>query len=530
MGPLALRLAAGLLLLLAGAGCGRGENHSPIGVNETLTSTLGLPGTGGSLDVALAAPADGALGVPPDQAVRLAFSLLPTDLGGLTLLAPAGPVAVTAATDAAAGEVTLTPDAPLDAGTTYRVVAGAGTPAADGSRLDRSRVWEFTVGDGGTAPVVAPLPPGGHDGVWAGGAWVDPLEAPANVTLTPEGGIGTVHWTIEHPTAIYASPASLAPDTVYTLRVEAVPAGGGAGADRELTFAVGWADVTPPGLTAPLRDVALLTSAWAWVAGSGGTLQVTQDAGATWATVDARTPNDLEALFFVTPWEGWAVGALGTIVRTTDGATWSALSPPTSADLHDVTFFGADRGVIVGDRGRIFVTGDGGATWRRATSPVSSPLRRVACTSADACRIVGDGGTTLQTVDGGVTWTLEDAVTFADLLGLATTPDGYRWAVGEGGIVLVGGGAADAWVVRGATGQTAIREVVFADSLNGWAAGTGTFLIHTADGGLSWRAQLLPVSASLWAVAARGNRRLMAVGEDTLGRPLVLTTDTGGAS
>jgi photosystem II stability/assembly factor-like uncharacterized protein len=520
----ALRIAAVLLLLGAGAGCGRGENDSPTGLHESLTSTPGLPGEGAGLEVSLESPADGSVGVPPDAAVRLAFSRAPTDLGGVALMGPSGAVTASAAANPAGTGVTLTPDAPLADGATYRVVAAAGIPA-EGASLERSRVWEFTVGTAGGAPVVAPLAPAGHDGVWAGGAWVDPLGDAADVTLTPEGGAGAVLWTIGRPTALYAAPVSLAPNTVHTLRVQAVPAGGGAAADREVHFAVGWADVTPVGLTASLRDVALLTADWAWAAGTGGTLVTTR------SPVDSGTGADLDALYFVTPWEGWAAGAAGTLLHTTDGATWDPVSTFTAAGLHDVTFFGTDRGVAVGDFGRILVSGDGGATWTRAGSPVSTPLRRVACTSADVCRAVGDGGASVVTTDGGATWRSEDTGTRADLLGLAHTPDGYRWAVGEGGIVLVAGGAADAWVVRGATGQTAIREVVFADSLNGWAAGTGAFLIHTADGGLSWTAQILPAGADLKAVAARGNRRLMAVGTATdTGLPIVLATDTGGAS
>lgn len=531
MGLISIRLAAVLLLLVAGAGCGRGETDSPVGIHETLSSTLGLPGAGGGLEVTLLAPADGALGVPPDAVVRLAFSRPPADLAGVVLLGPDGSVAATAAAGAAPDEVTLTPETPLAAGATYRVVAAAGIPAAGGGRLERTRVWAFTAGTGDGAPVVAPLPPGGRDGLWAGGTWVDPLGDTADVTLTPGEGPGAGHWSIARPTALYAAPASLAPNAVHTLRVEAVPAGGGATADRELRFAVGWADVSPAGTTAALRDVALLTADRAWVAGDRGTLLTTPNGGATWAPVASGTAADLEALFFVSPWEGWAVGAGGTLLHTSDGTTWGAEDSPTGADLHDVAFFGTERGVAVGDRGRILLTDDGGATWRLAPSPVDTPLRRVACASGEACRAVGDRGRVVVTDDGGATWRVEATGTGADLFGIALTPDGYRWAVGEGGIVLVAGGAADAWVVRGATGQAALREVVFADGLNGWAAGTGAFLIHTADGGLSWRAQLLPAEARLWAVAARDGRRLMAVGEDpATGLPVVLATDTGGES
>jgi len=518
-----------LVLLLIAAGCGGGgEDNSPIGVRETHSSPPDFSGPVEALEVSLSSPVDGAVNVPVDAGLRLEFSRPPTDLGGVTLVGPSGPVAATVAPVGAGGQVALTPAAPLAPGTPYQVWVAAGTPADDGSVLAKARVWGFTTAAVPGTPEVAPLPPAGGGGVWSAGAWVDPLGATTDVTLSIGGD--TVRWTIGRRTALYASPEALEPDRVHTLRVTADPVGGGPGADSTLAFATGWADVTPRGLTAaPLRDLALLTGERAFAVGAGGTLIATADGGATWTRVDTGTPADLEALTFLGPTSGWAVGAGGTLLHTVDGSTWEAVPSGTTADLHDVAFHGAIRGIAVGDAGTILLTTDGGATWIPLHPIANGHLHHIVWESPTLCRVVGDYGTILVTLDGGATWAREAAVTGADLLGITVTADGYRWAVGEGGIVLVGGGGSDDWVVRGATGQPEMRDVVFADTRNGWAAGTGQSLIHTADGGASWSVQSLPVPGGIRALSARDDHRLMAVGQDEAGGPLVLVTDTGGA-
>jgi|GEM_PF-3253445 len=525
---------ATLILLLLAAACGRGETDFPIRVNETLSSPPGLPGPAGDPGVALAAPVDGAVNVPVDAPVRLVFAAVPDPLegiglDGIGLRGPAGPVPATVAAGAAEGEVVLTPKAPLAPGTTYLVVVAAGTPGAEGAMLGTSRAWEFTTAAAPGPPLVAPLPPSGGGGVWSGGAWVDPLGTPVAVALETVGVPRAARWSVSGPTALYAAAAPLAADTVHRLRVTATDPMGGPLAELELPFAVGWADVTPTGLTAPLRDVALLTGARAVAAGAGGTLRATFDGGLSWQALDSGTAEDLNALHFVTPDAGWAVGTGGTLLRTTDGATWGPVASPTGAELLDVTFFGAKRGIAVGGGGTILVTADGGGAWTPVAAPTSDRLNHVACVSERICRAVGDRGTILVTGDGGATWAREAAGTGADLLAVAETPEGYRWIVGEGGVVLVAGGGSAAWVVRGATGQPALEDLVFTDADAGWAVGDGSFLIHTEDGGRSWQVQFLPAPARLRAVAARGDHRLIAVGEDPGGAPLVLATDTGGA-
>jgi photosystem II stability/assembly factor-like uncharacterized protein len=513
-----------LIALLAAAGCA-GENGSPVGVREVSSSPPAAPG--GPLDAALVEPADGSVNVPLGTALRLTFTHVPEDAVPALLTGPAG--AVPLAPVPGGGEaVTLVPDAPLRAGTAYTVTVPVGTRGWDGAVLATTRVWHFTTASLPGQPVVLPAAPWGGPGAWAPVVRVDPVAGPAEVTLGPDGAPPTDEWTLVHATTLYAHPGALAPHVLHGFRLVATPLAGGPGADVALTLAVGWTDVTPAGLPGPLRDVVALSRSLAWAAGDGGALRVSRDGGRTWDVADSGTMADLFALRFVTPWNGWAVGAGGTLLHTADGATWGPLPKVTGADIYDVTFVGTDLGLAVGDGGTVLRTTDRGGSWAMVDTPVKARLRRVACAGATDCHAVGDGGTILASTDGGATWGLQATNTGADLYGYAEGGDGYRWAVGEGGIVVVGGGGSAGWVVRGATGQQWLADIAFADRSHAWAVGTGGSALVSVDGGSVWAVQPLPGPAHLAAVAAADTGRLVAVGADGAGAPLILLTDTGG--
>src|SRR5712692_5127368 len=116
--------------------------------------------------------------------------------------------------------------------------------------------------------------------------------------------------------------------------------------------------------------------------------------------------NALYAVSFVDANTGTAVGARGTILRTTDGgATWTPQMSGTTNYLVGVSFVDANTGTAVGGRGTILRTTDGGATWTPQTSGTTDSLSAVSCADANTCTTVGGFNTILRTTDGGATWT-----------------------------------------------------------------------------------------------------------------------------
>ena len=84
--------------------------------------------------------------------------------------------------------------------------------------------------------------------------------------------------------------------------------------------------------------------------------------------------------------EGWMVGELGRIFRTTDGGvTWQRQDAGTKRPFLAMSCVDAQTAWIAGKEGVMYGTGDGGNTWRqlqtgsqRHASPSSFPRRSAA--------------------------------------------------------------------------------------------------------------------------------------------------------
>ena len=235
-----------------------------------------------------------------------------------------------------------------------------------------------------------------------------------------------------------------------------------------------------------------------WAVGYGHILQTT-DGGVTWALQDQDSEHrQLYAVVFLDATTGWAAGADGTILHTTDagvdleptgvrhergphraglresherlggrrhagrpphrrcGTTWVAQDSGTTTDLTDVDFGSDTEGWTAGE---FLHTTTAGSLWTPQTSSV-----------------------TRQDLS---------AVDFVDLL--------RGWAVGAVGTIVHTTDAGASWTLQASGTTEALDAVDFVDPWNGWAVGgtdpdwpsPGTrIILHTGDGGLTWETQL----------------------------------------
>ncbi len=102
---------------------------------------------------------------------------------------------------------------------------------------------------------------------------------------------------------------------------------------------------------------------------------------------------------------GVAVGIAGTLLRSTDGgASWAPVPAGFGMDLYGVGGTG-DVVAVAGDGGFVAVSHDGGATFARSTLPtIPAPLLGVAFASPERGYVVGMRGMVLATRDGGASF------------------------------------------------------------------------------------------------------------------------------
>ncbi|HOW26424.1 MAG TPA: T9SS type A sorting domain-containing protein [Bacteroidales bacterium] len=111
--------------------------------------------------------------------------------------------------------------------------------------------------------------------------------------------------------------------------------------------------------------------------------------------------NYLRCVRFVNENTRYAVGAAGTIMRTTMEADWVLQFSYASNPFYSVFFPNDTTGFVVGYGGSIFKTINGGSDWFALSSGTASNLSSLCFTDADTGYAVGDNGTILKTTNGG---------------------------------------------------------------------------------------------------------------------------------
>ena len=183
---------------------------------------------------------------------------------------------------------------------------------------------------------------------------------------------------------------------------------------------------------------------------------------------------------------------------TTDngGEQWitTYLSGPTLQGLHFEPT--GKQGWVVGQRGDIRTTADGGRTWQQAKSGTSEDLAGT-WFDADGRQgwAVGSVGTIIFTSDGGRTWTAQRSGTTTYLSAVQFLPGGQRgWATGSSGIILTTIDGGKTWsAVDSKVGSTRAALAFTPDGSTGWAVGYPS-MVKTSDGGKTWEAIRWPIS------------------------------------
>jgi photosystem II stability/assembly factor-like uncharacterized protein len=153
--------------------------------------------------------------------------------------------------------------------------------------------------------------------------------------------------------------------------------------------------------------------------GANGTIVRTTDGGTTWALQSSGTSNHLYAVSFADASVGSAVG-VGTVFRTTNGgATWvrQPSGVPSSVYLKGVSFIDSNTGTAVGGSD-ILHTANSGTTWVSQPSGTTNSLYGVSLTDANSWIAVGASGTILRTANGGATWVSQASGTTKYLQGV----------------------------------------------------------------------------------------------------------------
>lgn len=120
-----------------------------------------------------------------------------------------------------------------------------------------------------------------------------------------------------------------------------------------------------------LQDMQLIAPTGGWLVGDGGYVRTTRDLGRSWQPPAGELPSEVARAF---DWQAvatigshvWIAGSPGSVVMHSPdgGATWQMQPTGITTPLRGIVFADAQNGWAVGALGTILATQDGGRSWR----------------------------------------------------------------------------------------------------------------------------------------------------------------------
>lgn len=196
-------------------------------------------------------------------------------------------------------------------------------------------------------------------------------------------------------------------------------------------------DIEASGSTTPLNAIDAGGVSNVWIVGDAGKIErMGASTEGTWVPQTSGTSENLYAVSFVDPQNGWVSGANGVILRTSDGGTtWTAQASRVSSDIYGIHFQDLQNGWAVTSDGKILRTVNGGNTWSNQ-SVYTGFLKSIHFSDPLHGYAVGKAGAVFATEDGGASWTKIETKISADLYSVYVITPYIGWAVGENGTIL----------------------------------------------------------------------------------------------
>ncbi len=256
-----------------------------------------------------------------------------------------------------------------------------------------------------------------------------------------------------------------------------------------------------------------------WAVGAGGILLRTTNGGTNWAkTLVPPTNRTLRGVYFINTLEGFACGDGGTFLKTVNGGVnWAAAGSLPPNDYYSVYFSDAQHGWLAGSDGSVARTSNGGTSWNVIHSSSNITLYGIIrlAGSPPVVYFCGSSGTVKKSTDEGANWTSISIPGTNDLRGLAFLSVNFGYLAGRDTVYkTTDGGASWTPLPSGTMGQ--LTGITFVSQTTGWTIVSGSNIPYTESGGTGWTVQTSPSSSAMngicsftkdyaWACGANGD-------------------------
>ena len=213
----------------------------------------------------------------------------------------------------------------------------------------------------------------------------------------------------------------------------------------------------------------------------------------TWTELNPKVPRvEYLGIHFVNKDTGWACGANGALIKSTDGGqSWLNINTQTTTPILKVRSFNGQLVMASGYNGLLLRSTDGGETFTQVVSSVTGDLwglQMVNDTLGWAC---GNRNSLIKTTDGGLTWQKVFTPGYtADYWWIDFLSDSYGFIAANGKVLRTTDGGSN-WEIIQAGDSYPLFCLDVIDSLHIAGAGYGgtgyaAKNIYSSDGGSTW--------------------------------------------
>ncbi|MFM9947780.1 MAG: YCF48-related protein [Saprospiraceae bacterium] len=282
-----------------------------------------------------------------------------------------------------------------------------------------------------------------------------------------------------------------------------------------------------------LYDLHFPSSATGYAVGASGTVVKTTDAGENWNALAINTSEDLHAVYFTDETTGFVAGDVHAFKTVDGGDHWAELTLPSGYSFRDLLFLDSQTGFCIGGNGLIFKTTDGGATWAPKTPVTLRIMSSIHFPTPQIGYAVGTGygWAYLKTTDGGESWTeIPINTPVPNLSNLEavffTAPDkGFIGGWYISAFVATSNGGSN-WISLDDSSEPQLYAIHFPTQTHGYAVGWHGRILNSTDGGNTWSQQIYEDGISLYAVQFTDEHTGFIVGDNGL----ILKTGNGGVT
>ena len=261
---------------------------------------------------------------------------------------------------------------------------------------------------------------------------------------------------------------------------------------------------------------------------------ISNDGGKTFDLAASQLQGNYNRLRLTSQSSVFAPGNAGSVAKTTDsGATWTRVGAPTTNDIIDVSFPDANTGYAVDSEGAVFRTDNGGGSWAILGDAGVRPRAITASGDGNTVMLIGPRGV-LRSANGGVNFDPVEAPAVGpnvELEDVDRTSDGGVYVQGRRALAFTGN-EGETWTALRRPSSSAIIESDFVDRKVGYVLTTDGRVWFTKNRGGKW-AELLTVghhTAYELAFGDRNNGYLALSRFAATEAGWVLHTSDGGAS